>query len=803
MGLLDFIRRLHKRRKLARKGFAQTKKIRRTESPAKPQKKTLTHSALVSFLMLILVWGVASFTCVYHRTHPSLDYVPGQKSNRYIQSEVSFRYEDLTETARLRDQAAAAVSPIYRIDRSAVDVALQKLAHLNILVRRRVDPVVSEHASDEKLSSQSNELEQIVAALSENHISALEYVFASREKVKLLERLVSEALMSGIASEATVISLSKNPPATNRIHILDQRSEIVRHADRDVSELDTSESAARKVAKALLARFPANASSSYDALVAVLPQIFNSNLSYDYKATEKAKEDVRNSVAIVHNFVPAGVVLLQPGERITEEDVHRLKRHQQELRQQQDLQENALDALLYLAITFIILAACSYALYVFNPLLLRHNAPTVVLVGLVLAGQILLTRAVSDFYFLHWSSTLYLYAVLPLSFGAMLLAPLVGRQTAMWAGAVASIFAAFQHEWSMEVLMIGVLSSIVAAMLMYNVRKRSHAIRAGVGVGMTIFIFSAFLVLLNEVPAKFLLPLLGLSLGNGIVVAVLTSSILPLCEYFFGTTSQLTLLELSDLNHPLLKRLQLEAPGTYHHSLMVAALAEQAAEAIGANPLLARVCAYFHDIGKLSYPEYFSENTYGCDPHQELQPRMSSLVILNHVKEGIDLALKHKLQRPIREAIASHHGTNLVYYFYRRALDQRNHNGASTAIGEQDYRYPGPLPTRKEITLISIADSCEAATRSLEKPTPQKISALVDELVLKRIRDHQLDRADLTFAELAIAKKTIIRTLGTMLHGRVQYPKDEENDEGDLFKAAAQAAAEKSQTAPAGNSENS
>jgi putative nucleotidyltransferase with HDIG domain len=224
---------------------------------------------------------------------------------------------------------------------------------------------------------------------------------------------------------------------------------------------------------------------------------------------------------------------------------------------------------------------------------------------------------------------------------------------------------------------------------------------------------------------------------------------------------------------------------------MVATLAERAAAAIGADALLTRVSAYFHDIGKLAHPEYFAENSQGYNPHEGLQPRMSSLVILNHVKEGMDLALAAKLKRPIREAISQHHGTNLVYYFYHRAKTQTDlDQGTAGSVGEHDYRYPGPRPQRKETVLISIADSCEAAVRAMEKPTHQKIQALVDEIILKRIRDHQLDEADLTFAELAKVRDALVRTLGMMYHGRVQYPKDPQ-DETDLFKAAAAAAARK------------
>ena len=197
----------------------------------------------------------------------------------------------------------------------------------------------------------------------------------------------------------------------------------------------------------------------------------------------------------------------------------------------------------------------------------------------------------------------------------------------------------------------------------------------------------------------------------------------------------------------------MEAPGTYHHTLMVATLAEQAAEAIGANPLLCRVAAYFHDIGKLSNPSYFTENAFGMDRHADLSPRMSALIILNHVKEGLVLAQKYKLRKPLREVIASHHGTSRIYFFYRRAVDEAG--GDASAVDEFDYRYPGPLPRSKEAAIISLADSCEAASRSLQKPSPQKIDALISDIFRDRILDGQLADCELTLREIEQVQESI------------------------------------------------
>jgi putative nucleotidyltransferase with HDIG domain len=228
----------------------------------------------------------------------------------------------------------------------------------------------------------------------------------------------------------------------------------------------------------------------------------------------------------------------------------------------------------------------------------------------------------------------------------------------------------------------------------------------------------------------------------------------------------------------------IEAPGTYHHSLVVAQLAEAAAESIGANPAIARVSAYFHDIGKLVKPEYFTENMrYGRNPHDELAPTMSSLIILAHVKEGVDLALKNKLNQQIVDAIQQHHGTSLVFYFYKRALQQQEdarQGGKIMNIREEDipdvreesFRYPGPKPQTKENAILSLADSIESASRSIEKITPQKVDQLIDDIVQKRLLDGQLSDCDLSLRELGVVTESFKNTLHSMMHSRVAYPSD-------------------------------
>ena len=330
-------------------------------------------------------------------------------------------------------------------------------------------------------------------------------------------------------------------------------------------------------------------------------------------------------------------------------------------------------------------------------------------------------------------------------------------------------------------------------------RRRSRLIRAGVYVGIATWVLAAAFGQIGpviwEAPAQTDWRMIGLqslaAIATGIGTAIIVSGILPMLEPLFKITTDISWLEMSDLNHPLLKRLSMEAPGTYHHSLAVANLAEAAAESVGANPTLCRVCSYFHDIGKLVKPEYFTENMHpGDNPHDDLTPTMSALIIIAHVKEGVDLALKHKLNGEITDIIRQHHSTSLVTYFYKRALQQQEdarlggkimnmREDDIPEVREESFRYPGPRPRTKEAAIVNLADSIESASRSLERPTPQRIEDLINDIVESRIAEHQLDECPLTLAEIYRAAESFRFTLVNMLHARIAYPKREDPPAAD------------------------
>src|SRR5438067_1143121 len=307
--------------------------------------------------------------------------------------------------------------------------------------------------------------------------------------------------------------------------------------------------------------------------------------------------------------------------------------------------------------------------------------------------------------------------ITPYAFAALGLSVLLGRQHGLYAAFFASLWSSVLFgPIDAPLLVTSLISGFTAVYLTLQVRRRSKLIRAGLGVGLAIWLLSLTFGLIGPItlfsPMANDWGLIGLqsalAIGNGIVTATVVGGVLPILEHLFQITTDISWLEASDLNHPLLRRMTIEAPGTYHHSLVVANLAEAAAEAIGANPTRCRVCSYFHDIGKLVKPEYFTENmSFDRNPHDELAPTMSALIIIAHVKEGISLALEYKLNQEIIDVIQQHHGTSLVYSFYKKALDQQEaartdgkiasmHDEDLPEVSESSFRYGGPKPLTRE-----------------------------------------------------------------------------------------------------------
>jgi len=438
-------------------------------------------------------------------------------------------------------------------------------------------------------------------------------------------------------------------------------------------------------------------------------------------------------------------------------------------------------------------------LWINHPQTLAVNSRLCLLLGVFLvqltAIKVTLFQAASGHIDLQLAPLLVPYAFAPL-----VLSVLLGRNHGLYAAVFASLWGSLLVGRIDPVfLVISLITGFIAVYVTLQVRRRSRLIRAGVYVGIATWVLAAAFGQIGpviwEAPAQTDWRMIGLqslaAIATGIGTAIIVSGILPVLEPLFKITTDISWLEMSDLNHPLLKRLSMEAPGTYHHSLAVANLAEAAAESVGANPTICRVCSYFHDIGKLVKPDYFTENMHpGDNPHDDLTPTMSALIIIAHVKEGVDLALKYKLNGEITDIIRQHHGTSLVAYFYKRALQQQEdarlggkimnmREDDIPEVREESFRYPGPRPKTKEAAIVNLSDSIESASRSLDRPTPQRIEDLVNDIVETRIAEHQLDECPLTLAEIYRAAESFRFTFVNMLHARIAYPKREDPPAAD------------------------
>lgn len=378
----------------------------------------------------------------------------------------------------------------------------------------------------------------------------------------------------------------------------------------------------------------------------------------------------------------------------------------------------------------------------------------------------------------------------PYALAPILIAVLIGASPAILSSLIIAVIFCIVQNNSIQFLLVTFLSGVVGSYVSTNIRKRSRLVRAGLLAGVTTAVLSIFINWLEGYSLSLIGQQVLIALIVGMLTGIVAVGLLPLLEQLFKITTDITLLELTDFNHPLLRRMQMEAPGTYHHSLMVANLSENAAAKIGASPLLCRVCSFFHDIGKLVKPEYFVENQRGgINPHDHKNPSMSALVIKAHVKEGVELAKKNKLPRVIIDVIRQHHGTSLIQYFYYQAQQKKQNettppiNTKNTRppvalkVDESTYRYDGPRPAFKESAIIFFADSLEAASRSLKKVSQPAIEELIDKIFKDKIEDGQLDECPLTFKELDQIRSSFTYTLLNMLHSRVEYPKDKTSSE--------------------------
>lgn len=364
-------------------------------------------------------------------------------------------------------------------------------------------------------------------------------------------------------------------------------------------------------------------------------------------------------------------------------------------------------------------------------------------------------------------------AALPLTVTAMILAIAFNPPFALFMSVCLAILMAIEKGGELSALIVLLGGQTTAVLAMRQVRTRSRPVEVGVIAGVALGLMTIATDILTGQSAWYIAGDAGRNLICGILAGCVITGCLPAIERAFGIVTDARLLELGDCSHPLLQELLRRAPGTYTHSMMVATLAEAGAEAIGANPLLTRVGCYYHDVGKMLKPQYFIENQTGINAHDQLEPTLSSLVIVGHVKDGIALGEQYRLPRPIIDFIHQHHGTTLVEYFYREALRIHSSTGGTPESLEPTFRYPGPKPQTREAAVIMMADVAESAGRALPHPSAVTLRKIVHDLAMKRLLDGQFDECDLSLHELKCLEDAIAKALIAVYHSRVQYPAPE------------------------------
>ena len=490
------------------------------------------------------------------------------------------------------------------------------------------------------------------------------------------------------------------------------------------------------------------------------------NLRTDMSEYNRRISENIAAISTVERVVSAGDIIVRAGKRVSEKDEAVLREMARSLRSRATDQGWPSLVLPAIARILLVLSAFSIlylALYHFRPDMFRSNHRLFALF-LVFALQLVLFYLAG---LLNLERSIYLHPVVVLP---IMVTVLFDAEVGIISTVVLAMLLGILHRFDFSLSLLTIVVGTVACFASREVRKRSHFYRIMLFVVLAYIAFIYLVENLRLTPATELLTPIGYGLLVGVISALLTIGLLPFFESIFGITTDITLLELSDLNHPLLKRLAFEAPGTYHHSISVGNLSEAAAKAINGNALLARVGTYYHDIGKIEIPEYFVENQLGIkSKHEELSPSMSALILSAHVKRGRLLGEEADIPDDVLNFIEEHHGTMVMSYFYNKAVEQ-----GTEEVNPDKFRYPGPKPQVRETGIAMLADAVEAASRTLDDPKPARIHNLIQKIINDRFQSGELDECPLTLRDLARIREAFAQVLIGAFHHRVAYPKKDQ-----------------------------
>ena len=484
------------------------------------------------------------------------------------------------------------------------------------------------------------------------------------------------------------------------------------------------------------------------------------NNFYDKEKTEdKIKEVQKNTPKVI---IKKSQIIVKEGEPVTERQIEILK----------DLgllSENSGKGFSLLYVILVVFTALILAIeneYIFrNYKDIFYDFNKLVLINLLNLMSLVLARVLS----------LGSPFLIPLACSPLLITLLINYKISLFTSVMNVILISAIVEFNPQIMLLAILNALVGATVIRKMQQRSDILYATLYIAAlsTILNFATGVILSNNLK-EVLLTTVFTAIGV-MLSGILALGVLPFLEATFDVVTTLSLLELTNPNNPLLKKLLMEAPGTYYHSVMVANLAEMAAEEVGANPVITRIGAYYHDIGKTVRPYFFKENQLTKEnPHDKISPNLSTLIIISHVKDGLDLAKQYNLPKVIQDIIMQHHGTTLVKYFYYTV---KNNSDKPEDVKEEDFRYPGPIPSTKEAAIIMLADSTEAAVRSINEPTKGKIEEMVNNIIKDKLNSGQLDDCDLTLKDLGKIRKCFLKALNGIYHQRIEYPTEKTKQE--------------------------
>jgi len=705
---------------------------------------------------------------------PPFAYRSGYIPPRDIVARIEFEFPDEGARDRLREQAARNIRCVYENDgkqlkqlRQELNSAVAQLVSVDAYgeLPAHVWDRFFHGAGDEGKSPSSNQqaeaFESLQAALADEAVS--------ESFDKAVERAMADFEGDGLLEEVSLHTPDQGNQKEIGVHPLGDEQEWRRVRVEDVYLGQAIPRLRQRLAKELgsVIADEVLCSTIVERVHCWLAADLPPTLTLNEEATKEVRDAARKAVPKQMKRYHAGDVLAPGGIALTASLLEeRLRPEHAALVRATTPLEVLYRCLADFGMFAALYTLCGVYFFYRERRLLKDLRQFVTLLGLVVATVALSRIGAED----EWR-----VEIIPILVFGMTLTIAYRHEVALLLSAAVSLVVVLSLGQGIADFVVLVAASATSVQLLGRIRSRTKLIYVGLATAVVAMLST---VGVGALTGQFLQTLASAGLWIGIctfLAAVLMTGLLPFIERLFDVQTELSLLELGDAAHPLLQELVRRAPGTYNHSINVASIAEAAAEAIGANGLLARVGSYFHDIGKLLKPEYFIENQgLETNRHESLVPAMSTLIIIAHVKDGADLARQHGLPNSVIDFILQHHGTTLVEFFYDQAHQQSKADPDGGIVDESSFRYPGPRPQTKETAVMMLADAVESASRTLVDPTPARIESVVHEIAMKRLLDDQFDECGLTFSELRTVQDALVKSLAAVYHGRVKYPEQQE-----------------------------